>query len=464
MKRSSGVLLPVFSLPSKYGCGTLGTEAKNFIDWLKDANQSYWQMLPINHTGFGDSPYCCYSSFAGNPIFVDLDLLKADGLITDEEINSLDWGAELSKIDYSVLIPNRKKLLSLAYERFVSLGKEINEFNSFKDAESRWLNPYASFMSEKEGNSEEYYKFVQYEFYKQWGKIKTYANEHGIKLIGDIPVYVPLDSADVNAEPEFFLLDKDGRPTLVAGVPPDYFNSEGQLWNNPLYNWQRLKEDGYGWWIRRIDGTLRLFDLVRIDHFRGFDSFWAVPYGEKNAINGSWMQGPGMDFVGVISGWFGGEHFIAEDLGTITDSVRAMLDASGFPGMKVLEFAFTEDMTSSYLPHNFNENCICYVGTHDNAPALGWADDDKDGDVKRACEYCGCDRNDINWGLIRCGMTSKANLFICQMQDLLGLGNEARTNTPGIVGGNWQWRLLPSQLDEELACKLSRITCLSGRK
>lgn len=454
MKRSSGILLPVFSLPSKYGCGSLGKEAYNFIDFLVDAKQTYWQMLPINHTGYGNSPYCCFSSFAGNPVFVDLDMLKEEGLLDGFDLDSIDFGNDPSHIDYEKLFAGRKQALKYAFEH--------NKADYSFDA--AWLDAYSKFMSNKEGEPEEFYKFVQYHFYKQWDKLKAYANGKGIQLIGDVPVYVPLDSADVYAEPQFFLLDEKNVPTEVAGVPPDYFNEDGQLWGNPLYNWDAMRNDGFGWWIRRIDGTLKLFDLVRIDHFRGFDSFWAVPYTEKTAKVGRWIKGPGMDFVGVICNWFGKEHFIAEDLGILTDSVRNLLRESGLPGMKVLEFAFDPQARSAYLPHNFSDsNCICYVGTHDNAPIMQWADEAKQEELDFAMDYCNCDKDNLNWGVIKVGMASTANFFVAQMQDYLGLGKESRTNVPGEALGNWTFRIKKEDLSEDLAKKIARLTDIYGR-
>ncbi len=454
MERSSGILLPVFSLPSKYGCGSLGQEAYNFIDFLVDAKQSYWQMLPINHTGYGNSPYCCFSSFAGNPAFIDLDILAEEGLLAGLDLDAIDFGNNPSQIDYGKLFDAKHKVLKYAFEH-------NTEDYSFDAA---WLDSYSEFMSNKEGECKEYYKFVQYHFYKQWAKLKKYANEKGIKLIGDVPVYVPLDSADVYAEPHFFMLDEKNLPTEVAGVPPDYFNEDGQLWGNPLYNWEKMKNDGFGWWIRRIDGTLRLFDMVRIDHFRGFDSYWAVPYQETTAKNGRWIQGPGIDFVGVICNWFGKEHFIAEDLGILTDSVRTLLKDSGLPGMKVLEFAFDPRAKSSYLPHNYTDpNCVCYVGTHDNAPVMQWKDEATKEELNFAMEYCNCGTQDFNWGVIKLGMASRANLFVAQLQDYLGLGKEARINVPGVALGNWTFRITKNQITKDLAEKIAYLTDMYGR-
>ncbi len=460
MNRSSGILMPVFSLPSSYGCGTAGREAYKFIDWLAAAGQSYWQMLPVNHAGFGDSPYCCFSSFAGDPLFVDLELLADEGLLSISELDAVDIGDDETMIDYEKLRAGRAKLFEKAFSRF----EKREELFDFVNSEERWLKPCAEFMAGKGLHSAEVYEFIQYCFYRQWAALKDYAHSKGIALIGDIPVYVPLDSAELNAEPQYFMLDEKGLPAELAGVPPDYFNSEGQLWGNPLYDWEAMKKDGYGWWIRRIDGALRLFDIVRIDHFRGFDSYWAVPAGEKSAKNGRWVKGPGMDFVGVICSWFGRKRFIAEDLGMLSDSVNRLLEESGLMGMKVLEFAFSPDMTSSYLPHNYGENCICYTGTHDNAPVMEWLHDADRESVENALLYCGCSEAELNIGLIRVGMASVAKLFIAPIQDWLGLGAGSRINTPGTVGGNWRWRLRPGSLTDELAAEIRRLTRLYGRE
>ena len=459
MKRSSGILLPVFSLPSNYGCGSLGKEAYNFINFLVEAKQTYWQMLPINHVGYGNSPYYCYSSFAGNPALIDLDLLKEDGMLDGFDLDSLDPGSDLTRVDYEKVNALKSKALHYAFEH----RNIFEEFENFKNENSRWLKPYAEFMAKKDNDESEYHEFVQFIFYKQWYALKKYANDNGIKLIGDVPVYVPLDSADVMAEPEFFMLDEKNVPIEVAGVPPDYFNEEGQLWGNPLYNWEAMKNDGYGWWIRRMDGTLKLFDVVRMDHFRGFDSYWAVPYGETNAINGHWVQGPGIEFVHIMTSWFGQDKFIAEDLGILSESVRNLLRDSGLPGMRVLEFAFTKDKTSSYLPYRYDHNCICYTGTHDNAPVMAWVKEACEEELAFAREYCNCTNEDMNWGMIKVGMASVADLFVAQMQDYLGLDEKSRTNTPGTVGGNWEWRLKKDEASKELAKRIALLTENYGR-
>lgn len=459
MKRAAGILMPLFSLPSNYGCGALDKEAYRFVDWLAAAGQSYWQMLPINHVGCGDSPYCCFSSYAGDPLFVSLDELVKEQLLESSETASVDWGNDASHIDHEKVKAGRERLFVKAFGRF----KADEDYLAFTAAEARWLVPYASFMAEKSGIEPEVYKFIQYKFYRQWAAFKAYAASKGVMLIGDVPVYVPLDSADVKAEPEFFMLGDGGEPELCAGVPPDYFNSEGQLWGNPLYDWEALKKDGYGWWIRRIDAVLKLFDIVRIDHFRAFDSYWAVPCTEKSAKNGRWLKGPGLAFVEMLCSWFGRDRFIAEDLGILSDSARKLLSDSGLPGMKILEFAFGEDMTSSYLPHYYNENCICYTGTHDNAPVMQWKDEAAKEELANAMLYCSCGAEDLNRGMIKIGMASVAKLFIAQLQDYLGLGSGSRTNIPGTAFGNWRWRVLPGQLTDELAAEIKKLTGFYGR-
>lgn len=485
MKRQSGIILPVYSLPSNYGCGSLGDAAYKFIDWLSAAGQSIWQILPIGPTNYGDSPYQSACSFAGNPYFIDLDLLKKEGLLTQSEIDSFDFGTDPSSADYVKLKENRLNCLRLAFER----GKNDPGLDSFMQQEKRWIINYALYEAAKkhfDGKSwldwpdEElklrnpvavakytemfsddihFYCFLQYKFFEQWDAVKRYANEKGIKILGDIPVYVPIDSSDVWAEPQFFLLDEKKNPKAVAGVPPDYFNEDGQNWGNPLYDWDKMKSDGYGWWIRRMDGTLRFCDIVRIDHFRGFDSYWSIPFGEKTAKSGHWEKGPGLDFVNVILNWFGRERFIAEDLGLLSDSVVQLLKDSGLAGMKVLQFAFNPKEPSSYLPHFYEHNCICYTGTHDNNTLAGWIEEADKEELLFARKYLGLTKEEgYIWGIIRGGMSSSADLFMAQMQDYLELDSKSRTNIPGTLLGNWKWRLSKDQLSGGLAEKVNEIT------
>ena len=418
-KRSSGVLLPMFSLPSRYGIGTMGKAAYRFIDFLARSGQSWWQMLPVESTGYGNSPYYCMDAFENNTLFIDLDMLAEEGLIKRSDIRRIDWGSNPSRVDYEKVIAGRKEL--------------------FKDIPKETLQEI---------------------FKKQWDAMRQYAHSKGIGLIGDIPIYVPAESKDVNDNPGEFLLDENGVPTVVAGVPPDDFSEDGQLWGNALYNWEAMKKNGYNWWIRRIGRAASLFDMVRIDHFRGFAQYWAVPYGETTAKNGHWEPGPGIDFVRTITNWFKDTLFIAEDLGVITQDVGTMLKESGLPGMKVLEFAFDPKWDSEHLPHNHTENCVCYIGTHDNCTAKEWAEKD----APQSCLdfaklYLNITEDEgMEWGLIRAGMGSVARLFVAQMQDYLGLGAEGRINRPGTVGGNWEWRMTEEQLKAAPVKRIKEIT------
>lgn len=493
MKRASGIILPISSLPSPHGIGTLGEAAYEFVDFLADAKQSWWQILPVGPTSYGDSPYQSPSAFAGNPYFVDLDLLVADGLLEKDEVEGISWGEDPTRVDYALLYEMRPKLLRKAAKR--GLSRDAAEVKEFHEANSTWLEDYALFMSIKEHfgmvawnewpdedarlrkpealkryaselkDDIDYYIYVQYLFFKQWEALRTYAHAKGVKILGDMPIYVAMDSADVWANPQCFQLDEKNVPYEVAGVPPDYFSADGQLWGNPLYDYDAMEKDGFAWWIQRIAGAGRLYDALRIDHFRGFESYWAVPYGEKTARNGHWVKGPGMKLVGLLKEQFPDITFIAEDLGYPTPEVRQLLLDSGFPGMKVLEFAFdSRDGGSDYMPHCHIWNCVCYTGTHDNPPLIAWKHEAAPEDVAMACDYLGIKSDeDFVWGFIRGGMSSIANLFVAQMQDYLELGSESRMNIPGVLGGNWQWRLLPGQASPELVQRLAAMTHLYGR-
>lgn len=491
-KRSCGILLPISSLPSPYGIGTIGKAAYDFVDFLSAAGQSWWQILPVGPTSFGDSPYQSFSTFAGNPYFVDPDMLADEGLLEREEILSFDWGERDDSVDYAKIYDSRFKLLRKAADR--GLVRDRDKVRRFADENSSWLGDYALFMALKrhfgmrpwtEWEDEdirlhlpeavekyrtllkddvELFVYIQYLFFEQWNALRKYAASRGIGIIGDLPIYVALDSADVWAEPQYFQLDEDNIPTAVAGVPPDYFSEDGQLWGNPLYDWEKMRADGYGWWIRRVDGAKKLYDAVRIDHFRGFESYWAVPYGDETAKGGKWIKGPGIEFVKVLTSWFYDLKFIAEDLGYLTPEVKQLLADSGLPGMKVLEFAFDSREPSNYLPHTYISNCICYAGTHDNATVEEWKGEVSPEDMKYAVEYLGLNEKEgFTGGIIRAGMGSVAVLFIAQMQDHLSLGAEARMNTPGTLGQNWKWRLLRDQLSIELAVRLRSTARLYGR-
>lgn len=492
MQRGSGILMPISSLPSPYGIGALGKAARDFVDFLHDAGQSWWQILPVGHTSYGDSPYQCLSAYAGNPYFVDLDLLVRDGLLTQAEIDSCNWGNDPSRVDYATLYENRFPLLAKAAER--GWKRDRTAMEAFAMANEGWLPDYALFMAVKRhfgmapwtqwpeedirlhraGAVERYekklaadirlYTYIQFLFFRQWNELRRYAHSKGVGIIGDLPIYVALDSADVWCAPENFQLDSRGFPIRVAGVPPDYFSEDGQLWGNPLYNYDYMEKNGFGWWIRRVGGASKLYDVIRIDHFRGFESYWAVPYGETTAKNGRWVKGPGMKLVGALTGWFPQVEWIAEDLGASTPELKQFLRAAGLPGMKVLEFAFDSKEASDYLPHAYDTNCVCYTGTHDNAPLMAWKESADPADLARAKSYLGLNEAEgFVWGVLRGGMSSVARLFVAQLQDYLALGDESRINTPGVLGGNWQWRLLPGQITPSLTRRIARMTRLYGR-
>ena len=492
LPRSSGILMPVFALPSPHGIGTLGKAAYDFIDFLADAGQTYWQMLPVGPISYGDSPYQSFSTFAGNPYYVDLDLLVRDKLLTRREVAEADWGDDPGRADYGKLYENRLRVLKKAAER--GILRDEAELAAFREENRRWLGDYALFMALKRHfgmrpwsewpeedirlhrpeacaqwrealrEDVELFEYIQLLFYRQWAALKKHAEEKKISIIGDIPIYVAMDSADVWAEPQWFQLDDRNIPTEVSGVPPDYFNEDGQLWGNPLYRWDAMEKDGFGWWIRRVEGAFKLFDVIRIDHFRGLESYYAVPFGETTARNGRWVKGPGMKFVGVLSSWFYGNNFIAEDLGYLTPEVRKLLADSGFPGMKVPEFAFDSREPSDYLPHTYPRNCVCYTGTHDNVTLAGWMKEAKKADLAFARAYLGLNEEEgFCAGVIRGGMSSVADLFVCQMQDWLELGAEARINTPGIPEGNWTWRMQPGVLTKKLSKHIRAVTKRYGR-
>ena len=486
MKRKSGILMAMSSLPSPYGIGTMGKSAYEFVDFLKAADQSWWQLLPLGPTGYGDSPYASFSSFAGNPYFIDLDMLAQEGLITREEIGE-NWGEDPQRVDYGAVYAGRYPVLRLAFER----GKTrlSQETEAFRRENASWVENYALFMALKNHFSMkcwvdwpeedirlhrpdaveryrallredvDFWVFCQFLFYRQWNALRAYAKEQGIRFIGDVPIYVALDSADVWAERDYFRLGADGLPLEVAGVPPDAFTADGQLWGNPLYDWDRMKADGYGWWIRRIEGAKKLYDMIRIDHFRGLESYWAVPAGEATARNGKWKPGPGMGLVGVLVNWFADLEFIAEDLGYITPEVRKLLTDSGLPGMKILEFGFDPHGDSDYMPHNCSFNSVCYVGTHDNETARGWVKAANAATLRYAREYLQKEAGE-SWchALLRAGMGTGSRLFIMQMQDVLELGRESRMNAPGTLGRNWQWRMKPGAATPRRAEAIRTLT------
>lgn len=492
MKRGSGILFHLSSLPSSYGIGTLGKEAFNFIDFLAKSGQRYWQILPVGPTGFGDSPYQSFSTFAGNPYFIDLDILIGEGLLTQEEVSAVNWGKDACHVDYGTLYRERAELLRKAFYR--GRRDDADRVHAFVIENRDWVNDYALYMACKayfqmksweEWSDEalrlrqpkaveryrnlleediQYHIYIQYLFFRQWESLRSYGKEKGIVFIGDLPIYVPLDSADVWIYPEFFQLDEKRYPLAVGGVPPDCFSETGQLWGTPLYDWDALKKDNYSWWIRRIGACAKLFDVIRIDHFRGFESYWSVPYGETTAVNGKWITGPGIDFIHRIKEQFPYVEFIAEDLGFLTQKVRDLVIASGFPGMKILQFAFESGDCNDYLPHNYNRNSVVYTGTHDNTTIKGWLQGTKEEEIIFASKYLGLNREEgPSWGLIRGGMSSVSDLFIAQMQDYLDLPGSDRMNIPGTAQGNWTWRLGKSRLTDELAEKIGKMTRMYGR-
>ncbi|MBP5159339.1 MAG: 4-alpha-glucanotransferase [Lachnospiraceae bacterium] len=489
--RKSGVLLPISAIPSAYGIGGFSKEAFRFVDHLQEAGISYWQILPLGPTGYGDSPYQSFSTFAGNPYYIDLEQLIDEGLLTKKECNVVDYGGNDSYVDYEKIFRTRFKLLRLAFSR--SGHMETERYKTFCSNMSAWLENYAMFMSIKDslggksfsewpddikrreepalrsygerlGNDVDFYKFLQFEFYKQWDALKLYANDNGVKIIGDIPIYVAFDSADTWANPELFQLDEAHNPTAVAGCPPDAFSATGQLWGNPLYNWDYHRNTGFDWWVKRIAHCCTIYDVVRVDHFRGFDEYYSIPYGDPTAENGHWCKGPGIDLFNTVKWRLGDVSIIAEDLGFLTDSVKNLVRDTGYPSMKVLQFAFDSREPSNYLPHNYNENCVVYTGTHDNDTSKGWFKELSRADKAFAMEYMGGGfTGEVNWDLIRMAFSSVARLAVIPMQDFLGLGSEGRTNTPSTLGDNWKWRMKKNDFTKALEKKIRRLNWIYAR-
>ena len=496
-RRSSGILLHPTSLPSKYGIGDLGKEAYNFIDFLSESCQQVWQILPIGPTGFGNSPYLSYSALAGNPLLVSLEKLVENELLDPEDLDSLPE-YQLDRVDFDLVISTKIPLLQKASHNFKASAskKQQKEFQKFCTSHSYWLDDYALFMAIKENlesaswhtwdediakrkpkavkkwsdrlsNEIYFHKFIQFEFFSQWKSLKKYANELGIKIFGDIPIYVAHDSVDVWANPDLFCLDpKTGEAASMAGVPPDYFSATGQLWGNPVYNWDKLQATNFQWWIKRIQGMLDYVDIMRIDHFRAFQGYWAVPQGEETAMNGKWIAAPGEAFFKVLQKKLGELPIVAEDLGVITPEVEALRDRFGFPGMKVLHFAFDSDRANPFLPFNFhNRNCVVYTGTHDNNTTIGWFEARSPEENERVIDYLGCICSEgIHWSLIRLAMGSVANLCIFPIQDVFGLGANAKMNLPGTVEENWTWRYRSEALCQEFSDRLKHLTYLYGRQ
>lgn len=486
--RKSGILMPVFSLPGKYGIGSFGKYAYRWIDFLKEAKQAYWQVLPLGPTSYGDSPYQSFSAFAGNPYFIDLELLAEQGLLFTEELEQAVV-PQTDRIDYGSLFETRFRILQKAFSRF----EPSQDFQQYCQQNQEWLEDYALYMAIKQENQHrswiewpedlkmrqpqalqqakvrlkqqiQFQYFLQYQFFVQWKKLKEYANKNAVEIIGDMPIYVSMDSADVWANPELFFLDENNMPIDVAGCPPDAFSADGQLWGNPLYRWDRLAQTGYKWWIGRMQAGFAMYDKIRIDHFRGLESYYAIPYGETTARNGEWRKGPDLDFVKALHKHFGKKGIIAEDLGFLTPEVHQLLEKSGYPGMKVLQFAFDSREESDYLPHNYPKNCVVYTGTHDNDTLAGWFATAPKRDIRFAKQYMGirsCKQQCI--AMIRLALASVAELAIIPIQDYLELGSEARINTPSTLGGNWTWRMEASAIDPNLAKQIAKLTKLYAR-
>ena len=495
LKRGAGILLPVYALPSQYGIGTLGQEALDFIDFLKKSGQKYWQVLPAGPTSIGDSPYQNYSAFAGNPYFIDLELLRREGLLKKNNYEKRDWGGHPGYVDYGHVFENRFKVLRIAFGN--SEHKETEAFKKFEEDNAFWLDDYALFMAvkgyfegscwldwkedirlheekavaqyrEKLGYDIDFWKFVQFKFFEQWDRVKSYANENGVEIIGDMPIYVALDSADTWVYYEQFQLDEGHNPEKVAGVPPDAFSDEGQLWGNPLYNWDAMEKDGFTWWKNRMKTAAKLYDAVRIDHFIGIVRYYAIPAGSENGMKGEFHWGPGKKLTDALIEAAGETKIVAEDLGVIIDEVRELKAEAGFPGMKVLEFGFDSDEKNDYLPHNYEANSIVYAGTHDNETLAGWLNHISGYTKEHLMDYLAiADEEEYEKTaldkVIRMAYGSVSSVAILQMQDILGLGNEARTNEPSTIGYNWKWRLQPGQLTEKNAEYLKKLTVLYRR-
>lgn len=508
-RRASGILLHPTSLPGRHGIGDLGQSAYDFVDFLEETGQSLWQVLPLGPTGYGDSPYQCFSAFAGNPLLISLDALVEEQLLETADLEVMQT-FQSSRVDYGQVIESKNSLLAKAHANFIEHGSEEAQagYLKFTRQTAWWLDDYAAFRAIKDAHSGQEWtkwdsflrdredqamhffrenhaveisrhKFWQYLFFKQWLKLAAYANSKEVSIIGDVPIFVAHDSADVWANPELFFLNEDGTPTSVAGVPPDYFSETGQLWGNPLYRWELMAKDGYQWWINRVRATLSLVDIVRLDHFRGFEKYWAVPASEKTAINGKWQPGPGADFFNAIRATFanakGDLPIIAEDLGFITPEVNKLREDFGLPGMRILQFAFgTDPQADEFKPYSFTPNSVVYTGTHDNDTTLGWFTSEGSGGSTRSenevneerefvLKYLGSDGQEVHWDFIRLALASVSNTAIIPLQDVLGCGSEARMNTPALESGNWGWRYAAEQLTLEIRARLADLTEIYGR-
>ncbi len=491
-ERSNGILLHPSSLPGKWGIGTLGKEAIKFIDWMKEAGVKMWQLLPMGPTGYGDCPYSSFSAFAGNPYFINYEILLEEGWLKDSDLPD-DKMFSRDKVDFGKIYETKFIVLKKACDRFSEQAEDQKkEYAYFCEKHSFWLDDFAFFMALKNtfpGQSwldwpddirkrepqavkkyrEEldqdihFQKWMQFEVFRQWKNIKNYANEQGIKIVGDIPIYVASDSADAWSMHEMFQFDEDIKPVKVAGVPPDYFSATGQLWGNPLYDWNRMEDDGFKWWIRRVEANLEMVDIIRIDHFRGLAAYWAVPSGEETAINGEWIPAPGKKMFQAILKKLGDLPIMAEDLGVITPDVEELRDHFGFPGMKILQFAFDSGEENDYLPHTYNKNCIVYTGTHDNDTIVGWYNAAQPKDKEWAMDYINGNKKEVAWSFLRAAWASTALIAIAPLQDFMGLGTEHRMNIPGTPLENWTWRFTEKQLDSEIKNKLKHLNSLYNR-
>jgi 4-alpha-glucanotransferase len=493
--RTSGILLHPTSFPSRFGIGDFGPEARQFVQFLADSDQQTWQILPLSPTGFGNSPYMCYSALAGNPLLISPDRLREDGLLQDEDFWNLPW-FNPDRVEYDRVAATKLPLLRKACDTFAAQAtpEQKTQFEQFCTQKAEWLDDYALFMAlKREQNGESWHrwepqlanrepgalaqardrlaadlffeKFLQYVFYQQWSEIKAFANDRGIQIIGDIPIYVAHDSADVWANPENFCLDPEtGEPALMAGVPPDYFSETGQLWGNPVYNWEHLQKTDFRWWIQRFRSMLDSVDQIRIDHFRGFEAYWAVKQGEETALNGEWIEAPGKEFFETLKQELGKLPILAEDLGVITPEVEALRDYFDFPGMKILQFAFGSDPTNPFLPFNYPRNCVVYTGTHDNDTTVGWYEKLSDYERENLLNYVGGVTGEgIHWELIRLALSTVANMAILPYQDVLGLGSDARMNFPSKGEGNWEWRYRSEAINDEMRDRLKHLTRAFGR-
>jgi len=503
--RAGGILLHPTSLPGRFGIGDLGKEAYQFADFLAGTGQRLWQVLPLGSTGYGNSPYQCLSVFAGNPLLIGLERLVKDKLLEPADMDGIP-SLSKDRVDYDLVIKFKRPLLEKSFQAFQrrAAAGERKRLEVFCECNASWLETYSLFMalneahglaawntweedirrrhpkslerwSKKLAHEVSCHKYQQYEFSRQWAELKTYCNERGIRFIGDMPIFIALNSAEVWSHPEMFYLDDSGTPTVVAGVPPDYFSKTGQLWGNPLYRWDVIARDGYSWWIERFRATRDMVDIIRLDHFRGFEKYWEVPATDTTALNGRWVPGPGAELFQAVQNALGALPIIAEDLGVITPDVDALREQFGFPGMRVLQFTFGSDpKADDYRPHNYPRDCVVYTGTHDNNTTIGWfrGEDVKDSTQSRkererekqvALKYLGTDGHEINWDFIRLALMCPADTAIIPMQDILGLGSEARMNLPGRAEGNWCWRFVPDMLTKEIKDRLKKMTKLSGR-